>query len=619
MIETFKYRIQPAILELHETLVAQMSDCPLADALGEDLDQLRGDGTGRSIVLLAVMNDVLRMNQIALESHPEIPSRTLDAILPFCQSVAKTFATKGLDHYQPYTDLQRESIESFFDFYRTSRLPFTAESPITHWSGLQICRNVALQTRDGSVVDAYEQLVSTVIEFLDEIGLTRRHSPAIGSLEEFLLDSCEDIRDDLSDHSADRNRMSSSASRELDNDRQRLLSWQKNLNHQQNELTTLRSDLQRRLADLHNRETRLGQLQDELAREREKLSELQRQVQADRERLTIDQSAFEMRRQQIEEKPQPKSETVQSPNTSLDEERAALWKDREELALERDRLSLERANLERERRAWELEREQADQAEPSASGRSVSSDDATPPATAMPDGEEPDGHDLLSVLMPASQVGDLPTVRAVLDQIRGTSDENLVWGNRESNNAVLAATVGHDDEKYDMIVELMSETCPNCVRSAFPTLLQILRDSSSPPSARRRSAQAIGSLREDASQAIPILLGVLESEDRSVSYAASEAIAKIDSEAVVKEAIPYLNSILEQTQSSQQSRSWTANLLAARADLYRLSDQPQRALADYEESIRHRTKPNRTDEELCSQIREQLKNSPNVTKRATRT
>ncbi len=610
MIETFKHRIQPAILELHETVMAQMSDCPLPEALGEHLNHLRGDGTGRSIVLLAVMNDVLRMNQIALGPNPETHPEALDAILPLCRSAAKTFAAKGLAHYEPYTNLQREDASEFLEFYRSSRLPFTAEASVTQWSGLQICRNVAVHTQDGSVVDAYEELINTVTDFWDEVGLTRRQSPAIAALQEFLTDSCEDIRDELGDHSHERPRISSNVDRHLEAERNRLSQWQEQLNRQHAELSAGRSELQKQLTDLRDRETRLKQLQAQLKQQQDQFADRETQLQAARERLTIDQSALEMQRQKIEQlRAQLETEKDSSKNRSLESERSALWKDREELALERDRLAAERIRLEQERDAFEHERFQHQQPD-SAEQASISADDNDPasePSDFLVD--DLDDHDFVSELMAASQIGDVLTIHAILARLPHSVSEQLVWGNRETNNAVLAATVGHDDEKYDTIARLLAESCPSCVRSAFPSLLQILRDASSPPSARRRSAQAIGSLQQDANHAIPILLGVLESEDRSVALAASEAIAKIDPSAIETEAIPYLNSILDHAQSSSQSRTWTANLYAARADLHRLSNQPQPALEDYQESLRHRTSPNHPDQQFCTELEAYLKNS----------
>ena len=184
---------------------------------------------------------------------------------------------------------------------------------------------------------------------------------------------------------------------------------------------------------------------------------------------------------------------------------------------------------------------------------------------------------------------------------------------------MLAATVGNDAEKFDSIVTLLASTCPDCVRSVFSTLLQILRDVSSPPSARRRSAIAIGCLGSDANHAISALFGVLESEDRSVSLAASEAIAKIDLATVETEAIPYLTTILQQSGSASQSQVWTANLYAARADLYRLSNQPRRALDDYEESLKHRPNASQRDVRFCEEMRDVLKNLTVDTKRTART
>jgi hypothetical protein len=160
---------------------------------------------------------------------------------------------------------------------------------------------------------------------------------------------------------------------------------------------------------------------------------------------------------------------------------------------------------------------------------------------------------------------------------------------------------------------ILCARAPEAISPAYPLLKRILRDTKSPLLSRQLSIEAIGNLKARASDFIPTLLNLLESDARSLGQAATEALAKIDPGAVTSQAIPYLSYILEGPviKKSNTDPRWISNLFAARADLHRIAGQFPQAAADYESALNHAVSDQRAPlQELLDQLDRQKLPAP---------
>jgi hypothetical protein len=139
------------------------------------------------------------------------------------------------------------------------------------------------------------------------------------------------------------------------------------------------------------------------------------------------------------------------------------------------------------------------------------------------------------------------------------------------------------------IINTILSSAPETIVQAYPLLVRILKDVKSPVVSRQLCLEAVGMLESRASDSIPTLLNLLESETRELGLAAAEALAKIDPAAVVAQAIPYLSYILNGPLLKQDATNpeWIANLYAARGDLFRLKAQYAQAASDYEAALNY--------------------------------
>jgi hypothetical protein len=130
---------------------------------------------------------------------------------------------------------------------------------------------------------------------------------------------------------------------------------------------------------------------------------------------------------------------------------------------------------------------------------------------------------------------------------------------------------------------------------------------------RQLSVEAIGNLQSRASDFLPTLLNLLESDARGLGQAAAFALAKIDPGAVTAQAIPYLSYILEGPviKKSSTDPRWVSNLFAARGDLHHIAGHGAQALADYESALNYAVSDQRPPlEELLEQLDRQKQPAP---------
>jgi tetratricopeptide (TPR) repeat protein len=187
-------------------------------------------------------------------------------------------------------------------------------------------------------------------------------------------------------------------------------------------------------------------------------------------------------------------------------------------------------------------------------------------------------HNWQTPLHVAARAGHVEIVEALL--AAGADAERT---DAESLNPLESAIINEQPHT----ARLLAARVPETIAQAYPVLARILRDAKSPVLSRQLCVEAMGSLETRATDSIPTLLSLLESESRELGQAAAEALAKIDHAAIMAQAIPYLTYILDGPLVKKDSThpEWIANLYAARGDLYRLAGRYPLAVRDYEAAL----------------------------------
>lgn len=612
MADSLKILLMDQLTDLYDAVVIYLDDHPPQDVLGEDLEQLRSSGTGKSLVMLALLDDLLRITEIVLarQWNPLAP-QFAELAAPFFQSAAKTFHRKGFKHYSAFLDLTPANAGRFLDYHAKSSRPFGGRHQPTQWSGLQVCTNVASLFQNLTVVEGYERLTQTLLTFLVE-SFPKADRDEVRQLVDFITDRCGDVRDQIQAES------------------QALESAHNDLAKQQAELIALRTELETQRAQVEEREQVIQQEWKRFQQERAEFEQLRQQWEErleeindraremeqlanERETLAIEKAALNSQRQQLEADQaewERSRESIGPPPAAI----AELERERAKLAEERRRLEEDRAALWEEREELSALREQllAAQNRPeeedhilfgSDSATSHTEDDAAVMTT----------DDANQLLEAAVSSGDVEQVQAAL---RWGANANQVFATKGYQTPLhIAARAGHveiletlldagaDADPTDAesltplesaIINEQPETArllayrvPETISRAYPLLLRIMRDPKSPVISRQLCVEAVGQLKREATDAIPTLLNLLESETRQLGQAAAETLAQIDPAVLTIQAIPYVSYILNGPLAKKETTNphWLANLYAVRGDLHRLAGSLPEALQDYEAAL----------------------------------
>ncbi len=318
MTDSLKTHLMEQLTDLHDSVVLHLDECSARDVLGDDLDQLRKSGTGKSLVMLALLDDLLRMTEILLaERWNPLERDFAEFAAPFFQSAAKTFARKGLTQYAPYAHLAPENAGEFLAFHWKSTRPFGGQHAPTQWSGLHICTNVALRYGNMAALDGYERLTQALLSLLTE-RMRRADRDQIAQLSEFISDRCTAVRDQL-----EARRRNGPADEDLSTARE--------------ELAALRAELESQQAQLAKRESLMEREWKRFQQDRAEFEQIRQQW----EEHLADQagdSAEENRPDGEREELARQLSAVQRERELLEREREKLWHEREELAALREQL-----------------------------------------------------------------------------------------------------------------------------------------------------------------------------------------------------------------------------------------------------------------------------------------
>jgi ankyrin repeat protein len=639
MADSLKTLLMDQLTDLHDSVVTHLEEHNARDVLGEELDQFRSTGTGKSLVMLALIDDVLRIIEIVLNrKFNPLEPKFAEFAFPFFQSAAKTFARKGLSQYAPFQNLTSATAGTFLEFHAGSGRPFGGHHAPTQWSGLHISTNVAARYANAATLNGYERLFQTLIACLaDRIPQTQRDE--VRQLVDFITDRLSDVRDQLKSqarHSQADYEALAKERAQLERLRAELAAQETHLKEREQLIQQEWKRFQQERADFEQLrqqwEERLADLPDDTTLDRERLAN-------ERETLAIEKAALNHQRQQLEaaqaqweesrrakavsseqvQKLQQAEARLNADRRKLEEDRAALWQEREEFAAIKEQ--------------WLAEHHVEDK-----EGHVLVDDDSFK-APANDNAAVVTGEDANALLLSAAAAGDALQVQAALkwgaDVNHQPPDQGFktplhlaaALGHTEVMEALLEA--GADADRTDaqsqnplasaiiheqpQSVRVLCDRAPESISPAYPLLKRILRDTKSPLLSRQLSVEAIGNLQSRAGDFIPTLLNLLESDARGLGQAAALALAKIDPGAVTAQAIPYLSYILEGPVIKKPSTDprWVSNLFAARGDLHRIAGQDAQATADYESALNYAASDQRPPlEELLEQSDRQKQPAP---------
>lgn len=612
MADSLKILLMDQLTDLYDSVVIYLDDHSPQEVLGEDLDQLRSSGTGKSLAMLALLDDLLQITEIVLarQWNPLEP-RFAEFATPFFQSVAKTLHRKGLKQYAPFVDLTATNAGRFLDYHTKSSRPFGGHHQPTQWSGLAICTNVASQFQNLAVLEGYEHLTQTLLTSLTE-WFPKSNREEVQQLVDFITDRCGDVRDQIIEETQDLE----TAQDELAKQRTELIALRSELEAQQSQLQERDQIIQQEWKRFQQERAEFEQLRqqweerledkpddsqevEKLANERETLAIEKAALNSQRQQLESDQAAWELQRNStappssaMADLGQEKANLAEE-RRRLEEDRAALWNEREELSALREQLLAEQNRPEEENHIlFEMESpdshpdedaavmttEDANQLLESA----ASSGDVDQAKAALKWGANVNlissANDRQTPLHFAARAGHVEMLDTLLD---AGADAELT--DAESLTPLESAIINEQSDS----ARLLAQRVPKVVSRAYVLLLKIMRDPKSPSVSRQLCVETVGILGPEATDSIPTLLNLLESENRELGQAAAEALGQIDAEALTTQAIPYVSYILNGPLAKKESTDplWLANLYAVRGDLFRLAGRTSDAVQDYEAAL----------------------------------
>ncbi len=186
--------LTPSLGDLHESVADSLDESPSVRIFGDAVDQLRLGRTGKSLLTVALLNDLLSVTEILLRGrwHP-LETQFARSAVSFFQYSANLFSQKGLEHYRPYCQMRPEDAGSFLEFHATCPRPFGGRHFATKWSGLTLCENAAVQFQNVRILALYEQLVRCLLKAVAEHVLFLKKGDA-RKLLEFIGDRFADAR-----------------------------------------------------------------------------------------------------------------------------------------------------------------------------------------------------------------------------------------------------------------------------------------------------------------------------------------------------------------------------------------------------------------------------------------
>ena len=155
--------------------------------LGRNLHPFLGGGTGRELISLSLVGDVIRLIEIGMASKK--PSDEVLAMAsPLIDSFMVAMTVLGRREYQEFMNLTPERMYGFCRAHSQDTRGFGGASTTTCWAGLQICENAARADRSRLPLDAYTEFLQTTVEAL---ALVQVLDPASDSLVQFLMSRIE--------------------------------------------------------------------------------------------------------------------------------------------------------------------------------------------------------------------------------------------------------------------------------------------------------------------------------------------------------------------------------------------------------------------------------------------
>ncbi|HUG91475.1 MAG TPA: ankyrin repeat domain-containing protein [Planctomycetaceae bacterium] len=365
MSHSLKGLIAGPLMELNDALVLHFEEAPARDVLGESLFALREKGTGRSLVLLALLADVLRVVEAAAPDDPEADDELVVFAADFLQVAARTFAKKGLSRYAAFGSGSSDDAAGLIAFHRDDSGTFGGSNERTHWGGLAVCRNVARLFDDPAVLDRYESVLSGLADALLPLceGAVEQ-TERLERVRAFIAESCDAAARPPARGEADFEARQAALDAEraaLADERGGLAEERAALDQERDALAEQRAAVEAEQAEWTGRraalETELAELsaqRDAIEAERADLAEERAALEAERAGLAEQRAAVEAEQAEWSEQRAAMDGNL-AELTELNEQRASVSADRAELTEQRAELEAERADLGEQRAALEAE------------------------------------------------------------------------------------------------------------------------------------------------------------------------------------------------------------------------------------------------------------------------
>ena len=130
------------ILQLRGIAMEHVGSHGRAKVLGQDLDKLVKQGSGRSFVLLSFTSDFLRLLSMCLLADRKLSPLEVQFLFPLVGPASKLYA-KYRDTYRQSGAINRGNVHEFLQQYTDDSDLFGFRCPLTRWGGISIVNNIS--------------------------------------------------------------------------------------------------------------------------------------------------------------------------------------------------------------------------------------------------------------------------------------------------------------------------------------------------------------------------------------------------------------------------------------------------------------------------------------------
>ena len=187
-LATPSYRVQ-------QTAIAMIDLHGAEKIFGPNLSPFLGDGTGRELISLSLVADVIRLLEIGIGLNRPT-GEVLSLVAPLANSFVVALSILGRHDYMQYINPTSERLFGFLREHSNDTRPFGGASVVTCWAGLQICENSARSSRSTEPLDEYVAFQQSATDAFSRVDL---FGSSIDSTLVFLRNRIDRVREEIND------------------------------------------------------------------------------------------------------------------------------------------------------------------------------------------------------------------------------------------------------------------------------------------------------------------------------------------------------------------------------------------------------------------------------------